>query len=176
MRPDVGWPKCEAAVRKALELDPDFAEILNSLAGLKLYYYRDLQGAETEFERAFELDTNYVEALSHYGAYLTYLGRFDEAIAQRKLAKKLDPLSSGIARRGGVSLYHARRYDEAIQQFLRSLEFDYGNAQTHEHLRDAYEKKKIYDKAVTSWHSALALSGNEELAAILDSVDKESRY
>ena len=176
MRPDEGWPRCEAAVRKALELDPDFAEIHNSLAGLKLYYYRDLQGAETEFQRALELDPNYVEAVSHYGAYLTYLGRFDEAIAQRKLAEKLDPLSSGIARRVGVSLYHARRYDEAIQQLLRSLEFDYGNAQTHEHLRDAYEQKKIYDKAVTSWHSALTLSGNEELAAILDSVYKESGY
>ena len=176
MRPDEGWPRCEAAVRKALELDPDFAEIHNSLAGLKLYYYRDLRGAETEFKRALELDPNYVEALSHYGGYLTYLGRFDEGIAHRKLAQKLDPLSSGIARRVGVSLYQARRYDEAIQQFLRSLEFDYGSAQTHEQLRDAYEQKKIYDKAVTSWHSALTLSGNEELAAILDSVYKESGY
>ena len=83
---------------------------------------------------------------------------------------------SGIARRVGVSLYRARRYDEAIQQFLRSLEFDYGYSQTHERLRDAYEQKEIYDKAVTSWHSALTLSGNEELAANLDSVYKESGY
>ena len=89
MRPDEGWPKHEAAVRKALELDPDFAEIHNSLAGLKLYYYRDLPGAENEFKRALELDPNYVEARAHYGGYLTYMGRFDEAIAQKKRVQSL---------------------------------------------------------------------------------------
>lgn len=42
MRPEEGWPRQEAATRRALELDPNLAEAHNSLAGLRLYYYRDV--------------------------------------------------------------------------------------------------------------------------------------
>ena len=176
MRPEEGWPKHEAAVMKALELDPDFAEVHNSLAGLKVYYYRDLAGAESEFRRALELDPNYVEARAHYGGYLTSMGRFDEGIAQLKRAQELDPLSSGITRRFGARLYHARRYDEAIEQYFKALELDWSDARTHEALGDAYEQKRMYDKAVAAWREAMTLSRNDELAATLDHAYKESGY
>ena len=176
MRPDEGWPKHEAAVMKALELDPDFAEVHNSLAGLKVYYYRDLPGAENEFKRALELDPNYVEARAHYGGYLTTMGRFDEGIAQVKRAQELDPLSADINRRFGVHLYRARRYDEAIEQYLNTLELDSSDARTHELLGDAYEQKRMFDKAVAAWREAMTLSRNDELVATLDHAYKESGY
>ena len=176
MRPEVGWPRHIAAVRKALELDPNIAEIHNSLAGLKLSYYRDFPGAETEFKRAIELDPNYVEARAHYGGYLVLVGRVDEAIAQSKRAQELDPLSPGISRRFGFTLFHARRYDEAIQQFLKAIELNPGYALAHEDLGNAYEQKKMYGEAVAAWQKALTLSRNDELAATLDRAYKESGY
>jgi TolB-like protein/DNA-binding winged helix-turn-helix (wHTH) protein/Tfp pilus assembly protein PilF len=176
MRPEEGWPRHEAAVRKALELDPNIAEIHNSLAGLRLYYYRDVPGAESEFKRAIELDPNYVEARAHYGGYLILMGRFDEAIAQSTRAQELDPLSPGIRRRFGLTLFHARRYDEAIQQFLKALEMNPGYVLAHEDLGDAYEQKKMYGEAVAAWHRAMTLSRNDELAAILKRTYKESGY
>lgn len=176
MRPDEGWPRHEAAVRKALELDPNIAEVHNSLAGLRLYYYRDVAGTESEFKRAIELDPNYVEARAHYGGYLTLIGRFDEAVAQSKRAQELDPLSPGISRRFGRTLFHARRYDEAIQQFLRALELNPGYALAHEDLGDAYEQKKMYGEAVAAWREALTLSRNDELAATLERAYKKSGY
>jgi tetratricopeptide (TPR) repeat protein len=176
MRPDEGWPRHEAAVRKALELDPNIAEVHNSLAGLRLYYYRDVPGAESEFKRAIELDPNYVEARAHYGGYLTLIGRFDEAVAQSKRAQELDPLSPGISRRFGRTLFHARRYDEAIQQFLRALELNPGYTLAHEDLGDAYEQKKMYGEAVAAWREAMTLSRNDELAATLERAYKKSGY
>lgn len=176
MSPDEGWPRHEAAVMKALALDPNIAEVHNSLAGLKLYYYRDLSGAESEFKRSLELDPNYVEARAHYGGYLTLVGRFDEAVAQSKRAQELDPLSSGISRRLGLTLFHARRYDEAIQQFLRALELNPSYALAHEDLGDAYEQKKMYGEAVAAWHKAMTLSGDDKLAATLERAYKQSGY
>lgn len=176
MRPEEGWPRQEAAVRKALELDPNIAEIHNSLAGLRLYYYRDVPGAESEFQRAIELDPNYVEARAHYGGYLTLVGRLDEAIAQTKRAQELDPLSSGISRRFGRTLFHARRYDEAIQQYLKALELNPSYALAYEDLGDAYEQKKMYSEAVAAWHRALMLNGNDAVAATLDRAYKQSGY
>ena len=176
VRPEDGWPRHEAAVRKALELDPNIAEIHNSLAGLRLYYYRDVPGAESEFKRAIELDPNYVEARAHYGGYLTLMGRFDEAIAQSTRAQELDPLSPGISRRLGRTLFHARRYDEAIQQLLKALELNPGYVLAHQDLGDAYEQKQMYGEAVAAWHRAMTLSRDDELAAILERAYKESGY
>lgn len=176
MRPEEGWPRHEAAVRKALELDPNIAEIHNSLAGLRLYYYRDMAGAESEFKRALELDPNYVEARAHYGNYLTLSARFDEAIAQSKRAQELDPLSPGISRRFGLTLFNARRYDEAIQQFLKAIELNPSYARAHEDLGDAYEQKKMYAEAVAAWQRSMTLSRNDELAATLERAYKESGY
>jgi TolB-like protein/Tfp pilus assembly protein PilF len=174
--PDEGWPRHEAAVRRALELDPDSAEVHNSLAGLKLYYYRDLAGAESEFKRAVELNPSYVEAHMHYGSYLTLLGRYDEAAAQGQRALELDPLSSGISRRVGLQLFHQRRYDEAIQQFLRALELNSRDALAHELLGDAYEQRAMFAEAVAARRAAMLLSGDEELAAVLDRAYRESGF
>ena len=176
MRPEDGWPRHEAAVKKALELDPNIAEVYNSLAGLRLYYYRDLPGAEGAFKRALELDPNYVEAHAHYGGYLILLGRFDEALAHAKRAQELDPLSSGITRRFGLALFHVRRYDEAIRQYLRAIELDPGYALAHEDLGETYEQKKMYAEAVAAWRRAMTLSGDEELAATLERTYRESGF
>jgi tetratricopeptide (TPR) repeat protein len=70
------------------------------------------------------------------------MGRIDEAVAQSKRAQELDPLSPGISRRLGLTLFHARRYDEAIPQFLRALDLNPGYAMAYEDLGDAYEQKK----------------------------------
>jgi tetratricopeptide (TPR) repeat protein len=50
-----------------------------------------------EFKRAIELNPNYATAHFWYGEHLTYLGRFDEAIAEIGRAEELDPLSPIIS-------------------------------------------------------------------------------
>lgn len=51
------------------------------------------------------------------------MGRGDEAMAEIKKAQQLDPLSRRInANVGGVVLYSARRYDEAIKELERLME------------------------------------------------------
>ena len=174
--PNEIWPKHEALVRKALELDPNLAEAHNSLAGLKRYYYRDLAGAEKSFKRAIELDPNYAEAHVHYGSYLTAMGRFDEALVERKRGVELDPLAPSCNMRFGDTLYFMRRYPEAIEQYRKTLELDPNYPLIHERLGNAYEQQGMFEQAIGEWSAAFALAKNDELATMLERTYKESGF
>jgi tetratricopeptide (TPR) repeat protein len=94
-------------------------------------YEWDWRGAEREFRRAIELDSNYVTARHWYAEHLAFTGRFDEALAQSARARQLDPLSLIIAADHAAILYFSRQYDRAIQQFraVLAVEPDFGRAQ-----------------------------------------------
>lgn len=89
-------PKAKASAEKALALDDNSAEAHTSLANFKLWYEYDWAGAEAEFRRAFALNPNYAFAHDQFGIGLSFQGRFDEAIAEGRLAAALDPLSPQI--------------------------------------------------------------------------------
>ncbi len=118
------YEKARAAVNKALELDNNLAEGYEVLGELKFTAEWDFAGAEKDFLRAVELEPNSESAHEQYGFYLAARGRFDEAIAESKMALEINPGSPVIQLRRGVILYLARRYDEAILQFKRIIEVD----------------------------------------------------
>ena len=85
----------------------------------------DLAGSLREYQRAIELKPNYATAHQWFGNdSLVSLGRFDEAIAEGKRAVELDPLSPIINADLGITLYLARRYDDAIEQLRKTLVID----------------------------------------------------
>ncbi|MGH9796339.1 MAG: winged helix-turn-helix domain-containing tetratricopeptide repeat protein [Candidatus Acidiferrales bacterium] len=120
--PDEVIPKARTAALKALELDEGLAEAHTSLAVIAENYDWDWQTAEKEYRRAIQLDPNYATAHHWYAGYLSIIGRFDEALAQIELARRLDPLSVIIAANHGFILYFSRQYDRAIAQFRALLD------------------------------------------------------
>lgn len=176
MPPLEGWPKMEAAILKAGELDGDLAEVHNGLAALKWIYRRDWDGAERELKRALELNPNFAEAHNVYGIYLAAKGQFDEAIGECRKALALDPLSVRFIRFLGNWFYFARRYDDAIRQYSQALELDLNNAAVYEDLGDAHEQKGMHAEAVAAWRTGLILAGDNELAGVVDSVYNEEGF
>jgi tetratricopeptide (TPR) repeat protein len=122
--PDEVVPKARAAALRAIQLDEHLAAGHTSLALINEFYDMDFATAETRFRRALELDPNYVTARHWYAEFLALQGRFDEALAEIGRARELDPLSLIIAADRGAILHFARRYDEAVQQFLAVLAID----------------------------------------------------
>ncbi|MDT5156878.1 MAG: eukaryotic-like serine/threonine-protein kinase [Acidobacteriota bacterium] len=110
-----------AAVKKALELDPNLSEAYNALCMNKLNYEYDVSGAESACRRAIELDPNSPLAHNTYARLLfsSQSRRFDEAITEIKTAIDLDPTSIYHQIVYMVALTFARRYDEAAQQLER---------------------------------------------------------
>jgi len=153
------YPKAKAAAMKALEIDEALAEAYTPLAYIKFFHDWDWAGAETESKRAIELNPNYATARHYYSIFLVYMGRFDEALDQYKIALQLDPLSLPISSSLGWALYSARRYDEAIEQCKKTLEVDPTFARTHLYLGEIYVQKRMYDEAIAEFRMAEELSG-----------------
>jgi DNA-binding winged helix-turn-helix (wHTH) protein/TolB-like protein/tetratricopeptide (TPR) repeat protein len=159
-RPKEVYPKARSAAETALKLDDLLAQAHTALAMVKLAYDWDWSGAESEFKRAIELNPSDSDARRQYGFHLTFMGQFDEAVAQVRRARELDPASPVIITETGQALYMARRYDEAIEECRKALEMDPNFGFAHWVLGLAYMEKRIYEQATRAFQNAIPLSGD----------------
>jgi adenylate cyclase len=169
--PDV-WPLAEEYVRKSLSLDDTWPEAYNTLAAVEIYYKRNWTAAERAFHRGMELDPNFGDLHSHYGLCLSYLGRFEEAIAQTERALQLDPFFPGTNLHYGTLLFFSRQYDRAAAQLAKTLDLYPDNAAAHEYFGNVCAKRGMLHEAITHWCSALNLNGRSEDARILEQTFK----
>ncbi|HEV8129350.1 MAG TPA: protein kinase [Candidatus Eisenbacteria bacterium] len=155
--PMEAFPRAEAAVARALELDDHLAETFVSLGALRTAAQWDWPGAEAAFRRALALDPNHASARHWYADLLSVLGRHDEAIAESRRARELDPLSLIVSSGVGMHLYYARRYEEAVEQQRRTLELDPTFAPAWRSLGGALEALRRFDDAIDCFQRAHAL-------------------
>ncbi|MDA4128509.1 MAG: tetratricopeptide repeat protein [Thaumarchaeota archaeon] len=156
--PEQVFPRAKAAAQKALQLDDKLAEAHTSLGLINFQYDRDWSGAESQFRRALEINTNYPPAHQFYADFLKAMGRLPEAIAQMKRAKELDPLSLSINNGMGHVLYLSRQYDEAIEQYRHAVEMDPNFVQGHLWFGRPYLQKGMYNEAIAEVLQAVKLS------------------
>jgi len=158
--PSEAWPKAKAAAMQALDIDDSLAEAHTSLGLVKEHFEWDWAGAEREFKRAIELNPNSATAHHWYGDYLANMGRLEEGMRETKKALELDPLSLPISVVAGWILFVERDYDQAINQFHRTLEMDSNFAVAHLYLGRAYVQKWNLEQAIVEGQIATRLSGD----------------
>jgi adenylate cyclase len=141
--------------QKALELDPELAEVHMSLA-LALVGAYDWRNGLKEFDRALELNPNLAFAYELQAWTVNGLGRFDEAIAKTKKAVELDPLNPFFQMSLSFFLYWARQYDDAIAQARKTLEMDPNSAISHVLLGLSFLKKGNAAGAIAEFQKAKA--------------------
>jgi serine/threonine-protein kinase len=163
-------PKAKAAAMKALEYDETLAEAHVALGNVKLLFDWDFPGAEREFMRAIEFNPNNVDARNYYTVYLVAMGRFNEAIAQSKRNKELDPLTLVRSLNLGWIYFNARRYDESIIELKKTLELDPDFHFTHAELGWNYAFKGMFKEAIAASEKALSLSPSPADLLVLSSV------
>jgi TolB-like protein/DNA-binding winged helix-turn-helix (wHTH) protein/Tfp pilus assembly protein PilF len=151
-------PLAKAATMKALQLDDTLAEAHTSLARVLYAYDWDWPAAEKEFKRAIELNPRYAPAHQWYGGYLSATDRFREADAEKKRALELEPLSLVINFDVGLASYYSRNYDQAIDQFQKTLELDANFPPPHIYLAAAYEQKGMFEEAITAFQRAITVT------------------
>ncbi len=173
--PDV-WPRAEEYVRKSLSLDDTLPEAYNALAAVEIYYKRNWSAAERAFHRGMELDPNFADLHSHHGFCLSYLGRFEEAIAQTERALQLDPFFPGTNVHYGRLLFFSRQYDRAAAQLAKTLDLYPDYATAHEYFGDVCAKRGMAHEAITHWGSALNLNGRGEDARVLEQAFKAAGF
>jgi len=92
LSPHEAFPKSREMALKALELDEDSADAHDRLAWVKWWHDWDWDGAESEYQRALEINPSLADATRFYGLFLGFCrGRFDEALTRVKHGVDLDP-------------------------------------------------------------------------------------
>jgi DNA-binding winged helix-turn-helix (wHTH) protein/tetratricopeptide (TPR) repeat protein len=104
-----------AAARRSVELDPGLAETHSALGQVYMFYRRDYAAAEAEYALAKAANERYARLWHQIGMLRAFQGRADEAIAAIRRARELEPMTLLYNANYGLVLYHARRYDEAIE-------------------------------------------------------------
>ncbi|HEV7569946.1 MAG TPA: protein kinase, partial [Thermoanaerobaculia bacterium] len=163
MPPREAMPRVREAAERALALDDSLAQAHTCLALALTWYDWDFAKGEAEFKRAIALNANDAEAHRMYGDFLTALGRFDEALAEKRRAEQLDPLSVPTSWDVGRCLYYAGRDEDAIEQAKHTLDLDpsfpyvyYLEAQID------YRKNKL-PEALALMQRAMQMEGRKQL-------------
>jgi len=146
--PKETFPKAKEAAIKALEINTSLAEAYTSLGAIKMNYDWDWAGAERQFKRAIELNSNNANTYHWYAYYLSMMERHDEAFTEIRKAQNLDPLSLAINTSVGRMLHYQRRYDEAITHAFKLLDIDPDFILIYDLLYDVYVKKGSVEEAI----------------------------
>jgi len=117
------WPEAEAELTKALELQPDNAELLNNLGYLLINQGKVDQGAEM-VAKAFAATPDSGHVQDSLGWAQFKQGRFDEAVATLEEAVVKEPASAEINDHLGDAYWMAGRKREAHFRWTRVLTLD----------------------------------------------------
>ena len=120
----VELPKAQAAVSKAIEIDPTLAEAHNVLGLILLFIDHDFAAHERENRRALELNPNLANAHRQNGVRLSFLGRFDEANVSFQRALELEPLALATNINIAWTLFYAGRIAESDAQIKVTQQID----------------------------------------------------
>jgi TolB-like protein/DNA-binding winged helix-turn-helix (wHTH) protein/Tfp pilus assembly protein PilF len=91
--PEATLPEAEAAIRKALSIDPELGAA-HASQGILLATQRQVPAAIKAFERAIERQPGYAEAHNWLAWISLVVGRVQSALPAAETAVELDPLSS----------------------------------------------------------------------------------
>ncbi|OFY60330.1 MAG: hypothetical protein A2V50_04645 [Bacteroidetes bacterium RBG_19FT_COMBO_42_10] len=178
--------KGEQYAFKAMKLDSSNAYVHTALAETYLYKSWKYPESEKHFKRALELNPNLDMAHYHYAWALCLWGRMDEAIAEHKLAQKCDPYNPQHTGWLGGLYNYAGRYEEAIQEALKSFEIreDYplgynvlinaylGLGRNDEALETANKLLKLDPQALGAlFRVYIAIGRREEASEILKEIE-----
>jgi serine/threonine-protein kinase len=160
-RPLETYPLARRELSRALELDPGISEAHSMLALVEAWFDLDWVGTGNRHRHALQLNPNAASAHDQYGVWLTALGRHVEAAHQYEEACRLDPLSLLFLANAGLGAYRARRYDEALRWFDRTI-------RTHATLPMGHGLRALvdvrlrdYTRALESSERAVQLSSGE---------------
>ncbi|MBI3474397.1 MAG: winged helix-turn-helix domain-containing protein [Acidobacteria bacterium] len=163
--PDAVMPLCEAAAKRAVELDDSLSEAHTSVAANYLFHHWDVMAAERESAKAVALNPNNSQAHELRSNVLVVLHRYDESIQETAKAMELDPFAdpAGMV----AALLSVRRFDEAIKEARIRIAAQPNLSILHGSLADAYLLKGMEEESEVEFERAVELDGEKERSAEL---------
>ena len=157
------YPQARRAAEKALQLNPALADAHKSLAAVRNHYDWDWRAAEVEFQRAIALDPGSSVAHQWYAAALLFTGQHDEAVAEARRARDLDPLSPSLTAFVGLIYMKLRKFNEAIEACHAAIELDPSHPFGHWILARSLDARGDVQQALNAAQIAANVSRGDPL-------------
>jgi DNA-binding winged helix-turn-helix (wHTH) protein/tetratricopeptide (TPR) repeat protein len=157
-------PKAKEAALRAVEIDENLPEAHASLAMLYVYYEHDWIRAEKEFKSALELDPDLISAHQRYGSYLTFMGRFEEAIRHYETALELDPFQLQVNMNLATAYFLRGEHDRAVNHLMQTMELEPNYMPTHFVLGCTYIQQGRLAEAIAEFQHIYKLDEEAYLA------------
>jgi len=129
------------AAQRAITIDERLAYGHFALGHLAMHLF-DWPTAQQAFQRAEQLDP-WLRSFD----LMVVTGRFDDALAESKRGRELDPLNYLHPHGAGVASFYARRYADAIAYYQQALELD-SHLYSRIRLGQVYASVGRYDEAI----------------------------
>jgi TolB-like protein/Tfp pilus assembly protein PilF len=117
-------PKAAEAARRSLELDDSSGEAHACLGQVAAMLYHDWTSAARHFDRALARDPSPYVRITYSGWHLCPLGRAKEAVLETGRIVAEDPLNLLGRWTYGASLFFARDFERAAEEWSRLLDID----------------------------------------------------
>lgn len=175
------WP-----LKKALELDAKSPEVNAAVAYM---YQNDAEPAlaETYFKKALEYDSKYTLGRNNYGMFLYSEKRYDEALAQLKIAAEdtLYARRAAIFNNIGLVYLKLNNKAEAEAAFNKASILDGDNPDNYLELAEMNFTNKAYEQAIANYDNYLRLAPEQgarglllgiQLARVSGNKEDEAKY
>jgi adenylate cyclase len=146
--PEVYYARAKEYALKALSLDDDLAEAHTVLASVATGLDHDLDKAETEFNRAHQLNPSYATAHQWHAQLLGVQNKLEEGFAEVRKALELSPLSLVINTNMADGYYYMGEYDKGIEQALKVIDMDPNFWIVYPSLIFLYVAKSMFTEAL----------------------------
>ena len=161
-QPSVAGPIIMENLNKAMELDPDLAEVHYQSAVIAQLVEWDWEKSEKEFLKSLAINPNNPLARLMYAQLLLILNRPDESLAQRELAISLDPLNFNTRLLYIGTLVLAGECKASISLMEEALANNPEDLNINGMLEMAAYKCKDYDKVIKAVKVLLPFYAIEE--------------
>jgi TolB-like protein len=151
------YSKVREAALNALKIDKGEAEAHVYLAETKRILDWDLDGAEVEYKRAFDIDANSTPSNYFIAAFYAARGERDKALSYLRRTAKIDPASLWVSNFACELYRYFGMHDEAIAAGERALQLDPTFAYGEPLLAALYREMGRFDEAIALYKKAEGL-------------------
>ncbi|MFX0198145.1 MAG: protein kinase [Candidatus Hodarchaeota archaeon] len=146
--PEEGIPRAKGAAQRALEIDEALGDAWAALGFAKFLDW-DWRGAVIDHRRALGMNPGNVDIMYTFSFILDILGQHEESIFLKKRIGEVSPFYQWRYQTLGYSLFLAGRYDEALTELEKALEFESNEDFTKRLIALSYAMKGLYSEAIS---------------------------
>jgi serine/threonine-protein kinase len=159
VEPLEAYSKVREAAVNATNVDDSEAEAHVYLAETKRILDWDLRGAEAEYVRAFEIDSNSTTSNYFIAAFYAAIGEREKALTYLRRTAKIDPTSLWVSNFACEIYRYFGLTDEAMAAGERSLQLDPTFAYSEPLMAALYREMGRFDDAIGLYKKSQDLSG-----------------